>query len=906
MRRAVERPHVGIRRHEPSIRAARLAAAAADLAGSDARQRVGGINHLPAAQHIGNGRQEVPQPPQKPCCRLADLDLARSPKPMQFGHHFLVAGIAVGIGVFRLDTRPDVLVALGLAHQSFPFRIGKEAIAAPPQAPVAQRMDDLVTGHAQRIARLRRNRDPAGPVAPGHQRPGFPDQPVHQPRRHAPGDAHLCQFGVDLARGRGDGVACEEPAFLDGVVLFFGGDDIGIHGRQNGIDRFGLVDRKEEPFLPRNPLDDDAGIAQQVLLLAAHEGGAARQLDFRPPLVRYGHGLDAPAVRQFHRLVLGDLRQDSGAAHLRRSRLGVEIVQRFGEILRRDGAAKEAPPIIQGNPRHVDLWRCETVPDWQDAADDEVKVVVEVGRALCVFLFPEFARLGLVNALEIVDMDLAVTHIGRAAGPDDGIGAFDLPLVIGRCHAGGDDCRHPTGLLVAEIARAAGCIVHPALGQRIEIVELVRRLVFDVEVAHRGIGGLVAEHFLLGQNLRADMADGFQAVIEGAETPGNLDLRIHRLQEDVEHNLLGIEAQRQEAVEELRCRRDVVLVQATGLVDDPGKSHLGQKIIWNLGRSRGAGDGFEEHAHRRTGVFGLQVVGGREDRPPGRVALACRQRPKLLKATGDRGNEPLVRRDVGCHQPVDGRVGLIGAVRAAKPLHRLVGAPPGLNDIMGPLALVLVAQIGMERKSGAASLREHQNPALVILERLRIGLHGCIATLLDLALAVLVENQALLAASDLGDLLGSEPVYKHLQRGIGYPHGADGILQLLSPRLCLLVDNRAAFGIVNDADKLVPIQVGIGFVLIDRERLVDELDQHFARRQVHFFQIAAVLVAAPGLCLGDGAFLIGLVGIGDLQDDGAALGKISVDLIENGRHLRGGDDLVEEALMRAPELRHDR
>jgi len=65
----------------------------------------------------------------------------------------------------------------------------------------------------------------------------------------------------------------------------------------------------------------------------------------------------------------------------------------------------------------------------------------------------------------------------------------------------------------------------------------------------------------------------------------------------------------------------------------------------------------------------LDVERGQNVRRRRRVPVAVRQRPELLKATGDGRSEAALAADVGAHEQVARRLGLVAAVGAAQLLH---------------------------------------------------------------------------------------------------------------------------------------------------------------------------------------------------------------------------------------------
>ena len=181
------------------------------------------------------------------------------------------------------------------------------------------------------------------------------------------------------------------------------------------------------------------------------------------------------------------------------------------------------------------------------------------------------------------------------------------------------------------------------------------------------------------------------------------------------------------------------------------------------------------------------------------------------------------------------------------------------------------------------------------------------AALLDLELAVLGRNHALRSASDFGNFLWAKLVDEHLQRRIGNLDVAQRPEQGVTSRDRLAAFQRLALCVVGHAQPIIAVLVGVAFHLQGRERLAHVADELVARRQVEFFLEDVAVGSLPRVALavaqlGERPVLIGRVGIGDLQQHRVAGVEVGADLPQHTRHLRRGDDLVEKALMRAPEL----
>src|SRR5260370_10773121 len=117
-----------------------------------------------------------------------------------------------------------------------------------------------------------------------------------------------------------------------------------------------------------------------------------------------------------------------------------------------------------------------------------------------------------------------------------------------------------------------------------------------------------------------------------------------------------------------------------------------------------------ELAQCRLGVGALQIVVGAEEALAAGLALAAGDRTERVETPGDGGEETLLALHVSRNRTEDRRLLLVGAVRAAEPLDRRIGAPARLQQVMHPLALGPAAEIGGVAAPGAAGIREREGP----------------------------------------------------------------------------------------------------------------------------------------------------------------------------------------------------
>ena len=137
-------------------------------------------------------------------------------------------------------------------------------------------------------------------------------------------------------------------------------------------------------------------------------------------------------------------------------------------------------------------------------------------------------------------------------------------------------------------------------------------------------------------------------------------------------------------------------------------------------------------AKRIAGIDAFEIVAGPEQALASGLALAAGDGAEGVEPLRNRREEALLAAHVRGDRPEEGRLRLIGAVRAAKTLNCCIRAPAGLQQIMDALSLVLHAAIGMVAPAGAARIGEDQDALVVIHEGLRLGEIGECRTVLDL------------------------------------------------------------------------------------------------------------------------------------------------------------------------------
>ena len=302
-------------------------------------------------------------------------------------------------------------------------------------------------------------------------------------------------------------------------------------------------------------------------------------------------------------------------------------------------------------------------------------------------------------------------------------------------------------------------------GERLQPV-----LARDLDDLGVGAGALMDEHGLAGGDGERVGSDGLDAPLEGAGLDGNLDVGLDPGLERGEERVLLVDGERQQAVEELRHRRQVLLeVAFPGELEPGGLLEVGERPALDVT----APERDVELAQGRLGVGALQVVAGPEERGVVaahgslRVALAPCDGAERVEPPRDGGDEPALALHVGGDGAEQRCRGLVRAVGPAQPLDCLVGPPSGLQQVVDAALGVGAAEIGVIAAPDAARHREHQDSFRVVHEGGglgEVGGGGPRAECEALALRIGDLQHAARTAGDLGHGVMAEAVDDLIQR----------------------------------------------------------------------------------------------------------------------------------------------
>jgi hypothetical protein len=409
--------------------------------------------------------------------------------------------------------------------------------------------------------------------------------------------------------------------------------------------------------------------------------------------------------------------------------LGAEALQGGLERRARDDTAQHALVLV--GLQAVDLrLAAEAVPDRQHGAGDQVERAVAELRRAGDLLVPQrpgvFGGQGLpvVLADPVAIDELIVGRRGQAHL------AGDAPVLVGLVARPGHREDVPAAGVLDEGVRLLPVGLVAAGEGLVEADRTVAGLGVQVDVLGLGTRARVGEDGLL-----AHLADlvGLVGLDAGVQRPGCGGLRDHVVQplaESVEHAVLMVDLERQHAVQELRHLRQVgqhrtVLVAQ---LQPHARLEVRHRDALDLVRR----NILEEVDQRVPGLGALEVVAHAEHALVAGPPLALGERAELAEPPRDRGDEPLLALQVGGDEVEDRRAGLAGAMRAAEALHRLVGAPAALHQVVrAARGLAARADRGVVAAAGAARLGEHQDRLLARLEEIGVGDVGLRAALLD-------------------------------------------------------------------------------------------------------------------------------------------------------------------------------
>ena len=240
-------------------------------------------------------------------------------------------------------------------------------------------------------------------------------------------------------------------------------------------------------------------------------------------------------------------------------------------------------------------------------------------------------------------------------------------------------------------------------------------------------------------------------------------------------------------------------------------------------------------AKRIAGIDAFEIVAGPEQALASGLALAAGDGAEGVEPLRNRREEALLPAHIRGHRPEQGRLRLIGAVRAAKTLNGGIRAPAGLEQIVDAFSLVLHAAIGVIAAAGAARIGEDQDALVVIHEGLRLGEVGHGRTVFDLkdrlAVRIQLPHNAAAASRYFGHLIRSEVLYDLIERTRHRRKACQLIDQRIASRGCFLgMDGLAVHD--DGAGANVAILIRIALVKLRRKAMIQVIKYIFLRGQI--------------------------------------------------------------------------
>ena len=120
--------------------------------------------------------------------------------------------------------------------------------------------------------------------------------------------------------------------------------------------------------------------------------------------------------------------------------------------------------------------------------------------------------------------------------------------------------------------------------------------------------------------------------------------------------------------------------------------------------------------------------------------------------------------------PEQRRLRLVRPVRAAEPLDRGVGLPPGFEQVVDPQPLVLRPEVGVVAPPCAARVGEDEDALLVVLEGGGLGEVGARGPPFDRkpvnAVVTALADDSARTSGHLGHDIGPEPLHDLVERAL--------------------------------------------------------------------------------------------------------------------------------------------
>ena len=564
-----------------------------------------------------------------------------------------------------------------------------------------------------------------------------------------------------------------------------------------------------------------------------------------------------------------------------------EAAQNAVDLVGANDAAKVLPAVARDNAHNARVVRGQPVPDREQRAGEQVERAFVVLRRFRRLLFPRLRPFALVNLCGFLVQ-----------------GAFHIDAP----HAAHGAFQRETTLYLALFVGLAGNFVDGAdasIFQPHEALEVSQlgiqrrkrdnlRLAVDLhlDIARICTARVLADHGLI-QNFHLVRAVVFKAHIDRTIGNGGVHHALKGVVELLECCVLLVHFKGQNTVEEFADVAQVgaSLVDAAPFVKElVVKAELFQHFLVGALIER------SKRVHS-DGIFKVVLF---PEYAAARLALAFCQRAELVEAAGNGRSEAFLSHDVCRHKTEDGGARLIAAVRSAEALHRLARAPPGLQEVMHALLLVLCAQVSVVAAPCAARIGENQNALFPVLEHIRVGnAGGCASALhhtLHVSVLVGLLHHAARPARDLGNIVRAECVKQHFQRAVRHFHLLQLGNQVVAHLHGLLVQHGLAVLVQHGAGSLLAVLVGVLLVQLDGERLFKHLDKRVGGGEVQVVQRAACR-----LVFGEGAVCLRRVCIRELKNAAPARGQLAAHILDHGRHSHRRDDLVIKALLRGVE-----
>ncbi|ARU03147.1 hypothetical protein LOKVESSMR4R_03924 (plasmid) [Yoonia vestfoldensis] len=388
----------------------------------------------------------------------------------------------------------------------------------------------------------------------------------------------------------------------------------------------------------------------------------------------------------------------------------------------------------------------------------------------------------------------------------------------------------------------------------------------------------------------------FEADIERACLARIFDDGREEPAEGLEDRVLHVDAEREATIQELLDRRQGLFHRAIRFIERQPSHLLEFRIGAGLDLTRT--QLVEELAQRSACVGALKVVLGTEHVLTAGLALSLGDGTQRVEAAGDGGEKALLALHVCGDGAKEWRLRLVRAVGPPETLNRIVGLPPGLQEVMHPKALVLGPEIGVVAAPGATRIGEDQDAFCIVHEGLGFAEVGGGGAVLDLEPPLTRLDDAPLAPRDLSHCIASEMPEDLVERALHRGEGPKMLDKIIPPPLRLAADDRVAIAIEGGARAQIAILVGVRLKKLRREAVHQVVHDVLPRREIDL-----QIVPVRGRDLFKAAFHHRFAGRDHLNHGRVPCCKVRLDGADQRGTFHGGDEMVEEALLVALEGR---